>query len=67
MGPMGFEVTNTPINRERLMAVPFTHYSLEGQRQQRKNKRRAAVQRGGIFSETDFDASATQYEEPDEE
>ena len=43
------EITGEPINKERLMAVPFTKHSLEGQKQLEKNKRNT-VQRGGIYS-----------------
>ncbi len=34
------EITGQPIPAERLVAVPFTRYSAEGQRQMEKNKRR---------------------------
>lgn len=44
------EITGEPINRERLMAVPFTRFSLEGQREYEKTHRHTA-QRGGVFSE----------------
>lgn len=43
------EITGEPIKEERLMAVPFTRHSLEGQKQLEKNKRMTA-QRGGIYS-----------------
>ncbi len=43
------EITGEPINEERLLAVPFTKHSLEGQKQLEKNKR-LTVQRGGIYS-----------------
>lgn len=48
------EITGQPINRERLAAVPFTRYSLEGQRELEKNKRRTR-NRGeiGVFADTD--------------
>lgn len=50
------EHTDEPINSERLLAVPFTRYSLEGQRQierQRRNK----SQRGGVFAAGDDELS----------
>lgn len=43
------EITGESINKERLMAVPFTKHSIEGQKQLEKNKRNT-VQRGGIYS-----------------
>ena len=43
------EITGEPISKERLMAVPFTKHSLEGQKQLEKN-RRFSVQRGGVYS-----------------
>ncbi|MCB1122767.1 MAG: TraR/DksA C4-type zinc finger protein, partial [Verrucomicrobiae bacterium] len=43
------EITGEPIATERLMAVPFTKHSLEGQKQLEKNKR-FTVQRGGVYS-----------------
>lgn len=48
------EATEEPIDNERLLAVPFTRFSLEGQRQMertRKNK----TQRGGVFASSDDD------------
>jgi RNA polymerase-binding transcription factor DksA len=42
------EITGEPISEERLEAVPFTRYSLEGQRQFESTARRR-VQRGGSF------------------
>lgn len=48
------EITGVPINKERLKAVPFTRYSLEGQKQleatQRLNK-----DRGSIFPESSLE------------
>jgi RNA polymerase-binding transcription factor DksA len=43
------EITDEPISKERLLAVPFTKHSLEGQKDLEKN-RRFSVQRGGVFS-----------------
>jgi DnaK suppressor protein len=42
------EVTGKPIKAERLEAVPFTRFSLEGQRQHEASQRRR-VQRAGAF------------------
>ncbi len=46
------EITGQPISRERLMAVPFTRYSVEGQSQYERMNRRK-VERGGVFSDVD--------------
>jgi RNA polymerase-binding transcription factor DksA len=45
------DITGEPISEERLMAVPFTKHSLEGQKQLEKN-RRFMVNRngGGVYS-----------------
>jgi len=50
------EHTGEPIAKERLLAVPFTRYSLEGQRQMERQRRNKS-QRGGVFSDTDDDLS----------
>lgn len=44
------EITGEPIAKERLMAVPFTKHSLEGQNQLEKNKRFFVQRGGGIYS-----------------
>jgi RNA polymerase-binding transcription factor DksA len=44
------EMTGKHIREERLLAVPFTRYSLETQKQLEKNQTRS-VQRGGIFAD----------------
>lgn len=46
------EITGEPIAAERLEAVPFTRYSLEGQKELEKNKRQK-IQRGGVFTDND--------------
>jgi DnaK suppressor protein len=43
------EITGEAISPERLLAVPFTKHSLEGQKQLEK-KRRFSVKRGGVYS-----------------
>jgi len=48
------EMTGKPIREERLLAVPFTRYSMKTQAQLEKNKYRA-VQRGGAFAESSSD------------
>ena len=50
------EITGKPISRERLRAVPFTRYSVEGQRETEKRQTRQ-VQRAGIQSSLDGDES----------
>ncbi len=51
------EITNEPIAKDRLMAVPFTRYSLSGQKQLESVKKKA-VDRGSVFSETTLEDSA---------
>lgn len=59
------EVTGTVISKERLKAVPFTRYGLEGQRQlettQRVNK-----ERGSVFGESSLEESAKYTEDFEE-
>lgn len=50
------EITGEPISAERLEAVPFTRYSLEGQKELEKTKRQKA-QRGGVFSDNEDNIS----------
>ncbi|GHB95133.1 TraR/DksA family transcriptional regulator [Cerasicoccus arenae] len=50
------EHTGEPISKERLLAVPFTRYSLEGQRQMER-QRKTRTQRGGVFADNDDDMS----------
>jgi RNA polymerase-binding transcription factor DksA len=46
------EVTGEPIAAERLEAVPFTRFSLEGQAEyEKKNRRKVARDAGGIFDD----------------
>ena len=44
------EITGEPIAKERLLAVPFTKHSLEGQKQLEKNKRYSVQRTGGVYS-----------------
>ena len=46
------EITGQPISKERLMAVPFTRFSVEGQAEYERMNRRK-VERGGVFSDAD--------------
>ena len=50
------EVTGKPINAERLEAVPFTRFSLEGQRQHEMNARRRVQRTGAFLNEGSADA-----------
>jgi RNA polymerase-binding transcription factor DksA len=45
------EITGEAISEERLEAVPFTRYSLEGQRQHEQTARRRIARSGSILSE----------------
>jgi len=51
------EITGKPIARERLRAVPFTRYSLEGQKQLEES-RHVTKERGGVFAESSLEESA---------
>lgn len=44
------EITQKPISKERLLAVPFTRYSAEAQKQVERHSHRAQ-QRGGLFGD----------------
>ena len=47
------EVTGEPISKDRLVAVPFTRYSVEGQVEFEKNKRRKVDRNeGGLFADS---------------
>ena len=59
------EMTGKKIRDERLMAVPFTRYSVETQKQLEKNQTRS-VQRGGVFTDASSeDAMNFSEENPD--
>ena len=59
------EMTGEHIRDERLMAVPFTRYSIETQKQLEKNQTRS-VQRGGVFADASSeDAMNFSEENPD--
>lgn len=45
------EITGETIDEERLLAVPFTRCSLEGQRKLEQNKRHKSQRAGGLFGE----------------
>ena len=50
-------ITGKPISKERLKAVPFTRFSVEGQEEFERTKKRS-IQRGGVFAEGVEDSSA---------
>ncbi len=50
------EITGEAIDKERLLAVPFTRFSLQGQRELERNRRRKQ-QRGGVFGDSDESVS----------
>jgi len=60
------ELTGKPISRDRLLAVPFTRYSTEAQKELEKTRHRS-VQRAGIFADTATDESGKLVEEEPEE
>ncbi len=60
------ELTGKPISRDRLLAVPFTRYSTEAQKELEKTSHRS-VQRAGIFADTATDESGKLVEEEPEE
>ena len=50
-------ITGKPISKERLKAVPFTRFSVEGQEEFERSRKRS-VQRGGVFAEGVEDSAA---------
>jgi len=60
------ELTGKPISRDRLLAVPFTRYSAEAQKELEKT-RHHSVQRAGIFSDTTTEEGGKLVEEEPEE
>jgi len=59
------EITGKPISRQRLKAVPFARYSLEGQMDVEKGRRKV-VQRPGIVGIGSDDALLMSDDDPDE-
>jgi RNA polymerase-binding transcription factor DksA len=60
------ELTGKAITRDRLLAVPFTRYSADAQKELEKNKHRS-VQRAGIFADTTGEEGGKLLEEEPEE
>ncbi|HOO93265.1 MAG TPA: TraR/DksA C4-type zinc finger protein, partial [Opitutales bacterium] len=50
-------ITGKPISKERLKAVPFTRFSVEGQQEFERSRKRN-IQRGGVFAEGVEDSAA---------
>ena len=53
------EITHQPIDKERLEAVPFTRYSIEGQRELERNNRnnpKRSIGPGGLFGDSGDDS-----------
>ena len=60
------ELTGKPISKDRLLAVPFTRYSAEAQKELEKTRHRS-VQRAGIFADTTSEEGGKIAEEEPEE
>jgi RNA polymerase-binding transcription factor DksA len=59
------EITGKPIKKERLLAVPFAKYSVEGQAEYERTNRKSAY-RGGAFGDTPEDAAQFMDDDSDE-
>lgn len=59
------EITQKPISKERLLAVPFTRYSAEAQKDLEKNRYRARTA-GGLFGELGEEGGKIMDEDSDE-
>jgi DnaK suppressor protein len=60
------KVTGKPIAKERLKAVPFTRFSVEGQIEYERMQKRT-VQRGGVFAETVEESAAFSSDDDSDE
>jgi RNA polymerase-binding transcription factor DksA len=62
------EVTGQPISPERLTAVPFTRYSIEGQAEFEKNvKRKVDRSAGGLFADSADAPKVVSHDDDEEE
>ena len=59
------EVTGKPISRDRLLAVPFTRYSAEAQKEIERNRHRSRTQ-AGLFGEMGEEGAKISEESDDE-
>jgi RNA polymerase-binding transcription factor DksA len=60
------EITGKPISKERLLAVPFTRYSAEAQKQIERNRHHSRTQ-AGLFGESGEEGGAIPQEDGAEE
>jgi RNA polymerase-binding transcription factor DksA len=60
------EITTKPISKERLLAVPFTRYSAEAQKQIERNRHHSRAQ-AGLFGEAGEEGGAIPQEDGAEE
>ncbi len=60
------EITAKPISKERLLAVPFTRYSAEAQKQIERNRHHSRTQ-AGLFGESGEEGGAIPQEDGAEE
>jgi RNA polymerase-binding transcription factor DksA len=60
------EITAKPISKERLLAVPFTRYSAEAQKQIERNRHHSRTQ-AGLFGESGEEGGAIPHEDGAEE
>ena len=56
------EVTEQPIDHERLYAIPYTRYSIEGQKQKESNSKKPSFL-GGVFARSAEDSAEFSIEE----
>lgn len=56
------EVTEKPIDHERLSAIPYTRYSIEGQQQKESTSKKTSFQ-GGVFARSAEDSAEFSIEE----
>jgi RNA polymerase-binding transcription factor DksA len=61
------EITGKPIKKQRLRAVPFTRFSLEGQEQFERQQRRGGRGHEEVFAERDDDAARLLVSDDQEE
>jgi len=60
------EITAKPISKERLLAVPFTRYSAEAQKQIERNRHHSRVE-AGLFGEAGEEGGAIAHEDAEGE
>jgi RNA polymerase-binding transcription factor DksA len=60
------EITTKPISKERLLAVPFTRYSAEAQKQIERNRHHSRTQ-AGLFGESGEEGGAIPHDDGAEE